>query len=161
METSYEDFEPLCKWRRDQNCDKLEVHLPGFRRQQLKVEIHSSGILEISGERLMDEGKSKRIISRFRKEFPVSEDYQRTQIRAKFYNGILHLVMPKQIIPTISAPAGASSSGTSYLTCSMKLNKNIALEIMILAISLAIVVAYVKKYCQCSSFGISSRRIEN
>ncbi|KAB2018871.1 hypothetical protein ES319_D08G259600v1 [Gossypium barbadense] len=129
------------------------------------VEIHSSGILEISGERLMDEGKSKRIISRFRKEFPVSEDYQRTQIRAKFYNGILHLVMPKQIIPTISAPAGgggdennddkASSSGTSYLTCSMKLNKNIALEIMILAISLAIVVAYVKKYCQCSSFGIS------
>ncbi|KAL1088529.1 hypothetical protein V6Z11_D08G258400 [Gossypium hirsutum] len=165
METSYEDFEPLCKWRRDQNCDKLEVHLPGFRRQQLKVEIHSSGILEISGERLMDEGKSKRIISRFRKEFPVSEDYQRTQIRAKFYNGILHLVMPKQIIPTISAPAGgggdennddkASSSGTSYLTCSMKLNKNIALEIMILAISLAIVVAYVKKYCQCSSFGIS------
>nr|KJB26630.1 hypothetical protein B456_004G251300 [Gossypium raimondii] len=138
METSYEDFEPLCKWRRDQNGDKLEVHLPGFRRQQLKVEIHSSGILEISGERLMEEGKSKRIISRFRKEFPVSEDYQRTQIRAKFYNGILHLVMPKQIIPTISAPAGgggdennddkASSSGTSYLTCSMKLNKNLALE---------------------------------
>ncbi|MBA0852802.1 hypothetical protein Goshw_009973 [Gossypium schwendimanii] len=50
----------------------------------------------------MEEGKSKRIISRFRKEFPVSEDYQLTQIHAKFYNGILHLVMPKQI-PTISA----------------------------------------------------------
>ncbi|MBA0702199.1 hypothetical protein Goari_026922 [Gossypium aridum] len=62
--------------------------------------------------------------------------------------------MPKQI-PTISAAGDenndgkASSSGTSYLTCLMK-NKNIALEIMILAISLAIVGAYVKKYCQCS-----------
>ncbi|MBA0852213.1 hypothetical protein Goshw_002547, partial [Gossypium schwendimanii] len=69
----------------------------------------------------MDEGKSKRIISRFRKEFPVSEDYQRTQIRAKFYNGILHLVMPKQIIPTISAPAGGGGDENNDVAKSLSI----------------------------------------
>lgn len=26
---SYEDFDPICKWRREESRDTLEVHLPG------------------------------------------------------------------------------------------------------------------------------------
>ncbi|XVF56847.1 hypothetical protein PTKIN_Ptkin06aG0153200 [Pterospermum kingtungense] len=132
MEISYEDFEPFCKWKRDQNSDTLEVHLPGFKRQQLKVLINSSGVLSITGERQSDEDKMKR--SRFRKEFPVSEKYQTNQIQPTFSNGVLYLVMPKDI-STISGAAR---------------NKRMALEIIV-AIAMAVAVgAFVKKYCQCS-----------
>ncbi|GMI94263.1 hypothetical protein HRI_003095600 [Hibiscus trionum] len=151
METIYEDFEPLCKWRKDQTSDALEVHLPGFKRQQLKVQINTSGMLVIAGERRTDEDKLKRI-SRFRREFPVSEDCQPSQIHAKFSNGILYLVMPKQIIPTVSSvPSATENVKASTATSSlMNLNKRICLEIMTLAISLAIVGAYVNNYCHCS-----------
>ncbi|XWS57877.1 hypothetical protein CRYUN_Cryun09bG0211000 [Craigia yunnanensis] len=148
METSYEDFEPLCKWKREQSNDTLEVHLPGFKRQQLKVLLSSSGILTITGERQLDEDKLKR--SRFRKEFPVSEDCQQNQIEARFSNGILYLVMSKEI-STISGTGGnVTASGTCISSLIMNTNKRIAMEIFE-AISLAVVVgAYVKKYCQCS-----------
>lgn len=29
MEITYEDFEPFCKWKREQNSDTLEIELPG------------------------------------------------------------------------------------------------------------------------------------
>ncbi|KAK8498393.1 hypothetical protein V6N13_082689 [Hibiscus sabdariffa] len=153
METIYEDFEPLCKWKREQQSDALEVHLPGFKRQQLKVQINHLGMLVITGERETDEEKYRRI-SRFRKEFPVAQDCQPSQTRAKFFNGILNLVMPKQIIPAASSLAVATenvkaSTATSSLSL-MNLNKRICLEMMILAISLAIVGAYVNSYCHCS-----------
>ncbi|XP_022720207.1 inactive protein RESTRICTED TEV MOVEMENT 2-like [Durio zibethinus] len=139
METSYEDFEPFCKWRREHKCDTLEVHLPGFKRQQLKVQLSSSGVLNITGERQSDEDKMKR--SRFRKEFPLSENCQPNQIHAKFSNGILYLAMPKEI-SNISGAGGNVSSGNR--------NKKIAMEIIV-AISLAMAAgAYVIKYCQCS-----------
>ncbi|KAI9120704.1 hypothetical protein K1719_007737 [Acacia pycnantha] len=35
---SYEDFDPLCKWSRKEGRDILEVHLPGFRKDQVKVQ---------------------------------------------------------------------------------------------------------------------------
>ncbi|XVE62549.1 hypothetical protein DITRI_Ditri06bG0126700 [Diplodiscus trichospermus] len=146
MEISYEDFEPLSKWRRGQKSDTLEVHLPGFKRQQLQVKISSSGVLTITGERQSDEDKMK--WSRFRKEFPVPENCQPNQIQAKFSNSILYMVMPKQI-STISGAGPDVASGTS-LSSIMNRNKKIALEIIIV-ISLAVAIgAYVKKYCQCS-----------
>ncbi|XVF06634.1 hypothetical protein REPUB_Repub06bG0066700 [Reevesia pubescens] len=150
MEISYEDFEPLCKWKREQKSDTLEAHLPGFKRQQIKVQLSSSGVLIISGERQLDEDKTKR--SRFWKEFPVSEDCQPNQIHAKFSNGILHLVTPKGITNNVSNAARnvTASSGRCLLSSIMNRNKTITLEIIV-AISLVVAVgAYVKKYCQCS-----------
>ncbi|KAK8490729.1 hypothetical protein V6N13_052233 [Hibiscus sabdariffa] len=154
METIYEDFEPLCKWRREQQSEALELHLPGFKRQQLRVQVNHLGMLVISGERETGEEKCRRI-SRFRKEFPVSEDCQPSQIRAKFSNGILYLVMPKQIIPAASSLAVATENVRASTATSsvMNLNKRLCLELMILlAISLAIVVAYVNHYhyCHCN-----------
>ncbi|OMO62644.1 hypothetical protein COLO4_32969 [Corchorus olitorius] len=148
METTYEDFEPLCKWQREQNSDTLEVHLPGFKRQQLKVQLSSTGMLTITGERQLDEAKGKK--SRFRKEFPVSKEYQPNQIRAKFSGGILYLVMPKEVSTVSAAGENVTSSGT-FLSSIKNVNKKIALEILI-AISLAVAIGvYVKKNCQCSN----------
>ncbi|KAL4320266.1 hypothetical protein GQ457_18G008200 [Hibiscus cannabinus] len=104
-------------------------------------------MLVISGERETGEEKCRRI-SRFRKEFPVSEDCQPSQIRAKFSNGILYLVMPKQMIPAASSLAVATENVRASTATSsvMNLNKRLCLEfIILLAISLAIVVAYESK----------------
>ncbi|XVF56845.1 hypothetical protein PTKIN_Ptkin06aG0153000 [Pterospermum kingtungense] len=148
MEISYEDFEPFCKWKRDQNSDTLEVHLPGFKRQQLRVLINSSGVLSITGERQSDEDKMKK--SQFRKEFPVSENYQTNQIQAKFSSGVLYLVMPKDISTISGAARNNIATPGTFLVSVMNRNKRMALEIIV-AISMAVAVgAYVKKYCQCS-----------
>ncbi|XP_021283146.1 inactive protein RESTRICTED TEV MOVEMENT 2-like [Herrania umbratica] len=149
METTYEDFEPLCKWRREQKSDTLEVHLPGFKRQQLRVQLSSSGIITITGERQLDEAKA--IKSRFRKEFPVSKDCQPNQIQAKFSNGVLSLVMLKQE-SSISGAGGNVTSG-KFLSSIMNMNKRVALEIIIAICLVLAVRAYVKKCCQCSHLG--------
>ncbi|EOY10551.1 HSP20-like chaperones superfamily protein, putative [Theobroma cacao] len=149
METTYEDFEPLCNWQRAQNCDTLDVHLPGFKRQQLRVQLSSSGIITITGERQLDEAKA--IKSRFRKEFPVSKVCQPNQIRAKFCNGVLSLVMPKQV-SIISGASGNVTSG-KFLRSTMNMNKRVVLEIIIAICWLLAVRAYVQKCCQCSHLG--------
>ena len=120
----------------------------GFKRQQLKVLLSSSGNLTITGERQSDEDKLK--ISRFRKEFPVSKDCQQNQIEARFSNGILYLVISKEISTISGTGENVTASGTCLSSLIMNRNKRIAMEIFV-AISFAVAVgAYVKKYCQCS-----------
>ncbi|KAF5735163.1 hypothetical protein HS088_TW15G00663 [Tripterygium wilfordii] len=88
---SYEDFEPLCKWQKDEEHDTLEVHLHGFKKGQMRVQINNLGVLTISGSRPLDETRW----SRFHKEIKVLKDCKPNEIHAKFSKGILHVVMPK------------------------------------------------------------------
>ncbi|XP_021888766.1 17.6 kDa class I heat shock protein 2 [Carica papaya] len=91
---SYEEFEPLCKWQTSgEEQDILEVHLPGFTKDQLKVQINNHGVLTITGERPVTEDRSR--WSRFRKEAKVQRDCKTNGIRAKFSGGILYIIMPK------------------------------------------------------------------
>ncbi|KAL5547174.1 hypothetical protein UlMin_006861 [Ulmus minor] len=88
---SYEDFEPYCHWHRGEGSDVLEVHLQGFKREQLRVQINDCGILLISGEQPVEDTK----YSRFRKEIKVSKDSDANKIRAKLVRGILYITLPK------------------------------------------------------------------
>ncbi|CAA0822576.1 HSP20-like chaperones superfamily protein [Striga hermonthica] len=89
---TYEEFEPLCQWQRNEDKDILEIHLQGFKKEQLRVQISSLGVLKISGEG--PAGTSLK--SRFHKEVPVPTDTYETQsIQAKFINGVLYITMPK------------------------------------------------------------------
>ncbi|GAV77299.1 HSP20 domain-containing protein [Cephalotus follicularis] len=92
---SYEDFEPFCKWQGDQEQDTLEVHLYGFKKEQLKVQINNKGLLTITGERPLDATR----INRFRKETNVSKDCDTSKIGAKFSGGILYITLPKRTPP--------------------------------------------------------------
>ncbi|KAF5749163.1 hypothetical protein HS088_TW04G01126 [Tripterygium wilfordii] len=89
---SYEDFEPFCKWQKQEEHDTLEVHLHGLKKDQLRVQLNNLGVLTISGSRPLDETRW----SRFHKEIKVSKDCKRNEIHAKFSNGILYVVMPKR-----------------------------------------------------------------
>ncbi|XP_028790494.1 inactive protein RESTRICTED TEV MOVEMENT 2-like [Neltuma alba] len=93
---SYEDFDPLCKWRREEGRDILEVHLPGFRREQVKVQVNHLGFIIISGERALMDGSRWR---RFKKEIEIPSHCNANAINARFMQSILTLVMPKQVNP--------------------------------------------------------------
>ncbi|KAJ6368981.1 hypothetical protein OIU78_001366 [Salix suchowensis] len=74
-----EDFEPSMDWVRDTGADTLQIHLPGFKKDQLKVQVTSMRVLRISGERQLSENRW----STFRKEIPISSNYDTNEINAK------------------------------------------------------------------------------
>ncbi|CAN6587050.1 unnamed protein product [Malus baccata var. baccata] len=95
-ETCYEEFEPFCQWNKEEGHDILEVHLPGFKRQDIRVQINNWGILTISGKQPRVEETTSAIPSRFCKEIKISKHCTTNGIRAKFSRGILSITIPKE-----------------------------------------------------------------
>lgn len=95
-EHTYDDFDPVSDLLPEKECDTLLLYLPGFRKDQLKVQITSSRILRISGERPTGENNKWK---RFRKEFNVPSNVDVTKMTAKYEGGILYIRQPKLITP--------------------------------------------------------------
>ncbi|KAM2466454.1 hypothetical protein C1H46_008293 [Malus baccata] len=122
-EQFYEDFEPFCQWNKEEGFDILEVHLPGFKRQDIRVQINNLGILNISGKQPRVEETTSALPSRFCKEIKISKNCTTNGIRAKFSGGILSITIPKKAQHS-NASAGshgadnaAWSSVNDYLVC--------------------------------------------
>ncbi|XP_058740099.1 inactive protein RESTRICTED TEV MOVEMENT 2-like [Vicia villosa] len=90
---SYEDFDPIFKWRRELDRDTVELHLPGFKREQMRIQVNHHGFLVISGERPHDGTTWKR----FKKEFEIPKYCNEDAIRGNFMQNILSVVMPKRV----------------------------------------------------------------
>ncbi|XP_058106757.1 inactive protein RESTRICTED TEV MOVEMENT 2-like [Magnolia sinica] len=88
---SHEDFQPLFDWKREDGFDTLAINLPGFKKEQLRIQALSCGKMKISGERQIDGNKW----SRFQKDFHVPENCNQCEISAKFENGTLNMTMPR------------------------------------------------------------------
>ncbi|KAL0370977.1 UNVERIFIED_CONTAM: hypothetical protein Sangu_0415800 [Sesamum angustifolium] len=80
-------FEPTSDLIHEEECDTLLLYLPGFTKEQLRVQLTRSGILKISGIRPVGDNKW----SSFEKDFPVSANCDTNKITAKFEGGILYL----------------------------------------------------------------------
>ncbi|XP_064947752.1 inactive protein RESTRICTED TEV MOVEMENT 2-like [Musa acuminata AAA Group] len=87
----YEDFVPQHELLREKDEDILVVNVAGFSKDQLKVKFNRHGKLEMTGERPLTDTKW----SRFHKEFQVPDRSTLDRIRAKFYNGLLEITLPK------------------------------------------------------------------
>ncbi|PHU03518.1 hypothetical protein BC332_28769 [Capsicum chinense] len=90
----YEDFVPTTELVQELDSDTLLLDLTGFKKEQVRVQLTKTGILKISGQRPVA-GQNKWL--RFQKDFPVSENCDKTKISAKFENGILYVKQPKLI----------------------------------------------------------------
>ncbi|XP_015159445.1 inactive protein RESTRICTED TEV MOVEMENT 2-like [Solanum tuberosum] len=88
---AYEDFVPSSKLVHGEHFDTIHIDIHGFKKEQLRVVLTSTGTLKISGQRPIGPTKWQR----FLKEFPVVENCDRSKISAKFENGILHVKQPK------------------------------------------------------------------
>ncbi|KAJ8621865.1 hypothetical protein MRB53_030394 [Persea americana] len=104
---SYEDFQPSSDWYREDKSDTLVVRLPGFVKEQLRVQLHNNGVLKISGERPIQGNKW----TRFRKDFLVPDHCDRTQIRAKFETRALYITMPKT---SLTSPQPTKPTPTTF-----------------------------------------------
>ncbi|XP_044500736.1 inactive protein RESTRICTED TEV MOVEMENT 2-like isoform X2 [Mangifera indica] len=109
METkrSYdEEFEPLCRWGKEEHQYILEVHVQGFKKDQLKIELttgfkkdqlkilfNTSGVLKITGKRPIYDPK----FIRFQKTVNVPKDCRTMDIHARISGGILYITMPRKI----------------------------------------------------------------
>lgn len=70
--------------------------LAGFKKEQLKVQTETWGVLTIYGERPVDASNNK--WTRFRKEIKISKGCDINAIRAKFSHGVLFITMPKEAV---------------------------------------------------------------
>ncbi|KAF5751666.1 heat shock family protein [Tripterygium wilfordii] len=92
---AYENFEPSTEWEGEPTADVLNVFLPGFKREQLKVQVTSTNKLRISGERPIGINKW----SRFEKELQIPSNCNTNETSAKFERGTLSIKFPKNIAP--------------------------------------------------------------
>ncbi|GMI81647.1 hypothetical protein like AT2G27140 [Hibiscus trionum] len=99
----YEDFEVHTEWVHGTADDTLNAYLPGFRKEQLKVQVTSFGNLRLSGERPIGDNK----FSRFSKEVPIPSNCDLNKIRANYKGGMLHVKFSKQIAPVDGKPEKA------------------------------------------------------
>ncbi|CAM9003899.1 unnamed protein product [Rhodiola kirilowii] len=97
--TRSEDVEPKFEWVQREGCETLLVHLPGYKRENLKVQVTTSRNLRVLGERKINERKS----GRFQKEFSLKEDCDVNKITAKFEGEVLQVKLPK--MAEAAAPA--------------------------------------------------------
>nr|GFA78937.1 inactive protein restricted TEV movement 2-like [Tanacetum cinerariifolium] len=95
----YEDFKPTTEWVHEDDLDTLLIYVPGFAKHQMKVQVVSSAqqgstILRITGERRLHHNTW----SRFRIEFPLSENCDLYKISAKF-EGVSLAAKPEEESP--------------------------------------------------------------
>jgi HSP20 family protein len=85
----------------DQDHITLTAELPGFREDQVKIQMEG-GVLTIRGERKFEDEKNGRNFHRversygqFVRSFTLPNNVDREQIRASFDNGLLRVELPK------------------------------------------------------------------
>ncbi|KAI4323705.1 hypothetical protein L6164_023290 [Bauhinia variegata] len=92
----YEEYQPKSEITENVEAYHLQIHLPGFTRDQVKIKyISSSRVMSVSGERPI-EGGNKWI--RVDQAYPVPENCDAERVRGKFDRGILTITMPKNFI---------------------------------------------------------------
>ncbi|XP_058105807.1 uncharacterized protein LOC131249200 [Magnolia sinica] len=94
---SYHDFEPLTDWVREEGHDTIFVSVPGFKKEQLTIELNEFRKMKISGERPI-QGNNW---IRFSYEFTVPDYCNLSKISSvEFKNGIVSLIIPKMTTQT-------------------------------------------------------------
>ncbi|XP_050155461.1 inactive protein RESTRICTED TEV MOVEMENT 2-like isoform X3 [Malus sylvestris] len=91
----YEDFQPYFELKEEQEAHIVQVHLPGFKKEQARITyMYNHGVIRVHGQRPLDNNTW----SRFDQTFPVQHNCDATKIHAKFSNGILTITIPKKFI---------------------------------------------------------------
>ncbi|CAN6703555.1 unnamed protein product [Malus baccata var. baccata] len=91
----YEDFQPHFELMEEQEAHIVQVHLPGFVKEQAKIKfMPNPSVIRVYGQRPLGDNKW----SRFNQTFPVQQNCDASKIHAKFSNGILTITIPKKVI---------------------------------------------------------------
>ncbi|KAL2347176.1 hypothetical protein Fmac_001176 [Flemingia macrophylla] len=90
-------------WKETPEAHVFKAHIPGLKKEQVKVEIEDDNILQISGERNVEkEDKNdkwhrvERSSGKFLRRFRLPENAKVDQVKASIENGVLTVTVPKQ-----------------------------------------------------------------
>ncbi|XVF09135.1 hypothetical protein REPUB_Repub07fG0065200 [Reevesia pubescens] len=87
-----EKFVPTSFWTEDANGNSfLDIDLPGFKHEEVRLELASAGHIKIEGERIVNETKCLYIDQ----TFPLPENSDTENIVGKFEGEHLHITVPK------------------------------------------------------------------
>ncbi|KAL5725018.1 hypothetical protein ACHQM5_008215 [Ranunculus cassubicifolius] len=89
----YEDFHPFSNWTHDSNFHVLLIDVPGFKKEELKVEVVRGGKVRVSGEKKMNRNK----FHCFKKVFDVPSDSDMNNITGRLDGGLLIILIPRKI----------------------------------------------------------------
>lgn len=87
------DFVPSSGWTEDSNGHYLLVDLPDFKKEQVKLQVNSSGQITVSGERLTSDNK---YVTRFQQMFTLPPDSDVDKISGKFDGELLYVTVTKR-----------------------------------------------------------------
>ncbi|CAL9229191.1 unnamed protein product [Arabidopsis halleri] len=121
----YEDFVPKSEWKDQPEATILNIDLPGFAKEQMKVTyVHSSNMIKITGERPL----ANRKWSRFNEVFTVPQNCLVDKIHGSFKNNVLTITMPKETITKVAYLPEASKTEAAALEKAAKLEEKRLLE---------------------------------
>ncbi|XP_051147388.1 inactive protein RESTRICTED TEV MOVEMENT 2-like [Andrographis paniculata] len=87
----FEDFKPTSEWLQDSESNILNIYLPGFAKEQLRVSTEGRDVIRVRGERLVAGNKW----NRFLEDYEVPRGSDMNSVRAKFQGGILTITVKK------------------------------------------------------------------
>ena len=94
-------FTPAVDLWETENSYKLEVALPGLKKENIHVEFQD-GVLTVSGERAFSKEEKEHkyhrvenLYGKFRRSFQLPDHVDAGSIDAQFENGLLQITVPK------------------------------------------------------------------
>ncbi len=95
-----ENYDLRTNIKETEHTYELDLELPGYKKEEIKVSLES-GYLTVSAEKQQKEEEGKKYLRReihesISRSYFVGQDLTQDQIKAKYDNGILSLVIPKE-----------------------------------------------------------------
>ncbi|GJN15382.1 hypothetical protein PR202_gb02292 [Eleusine coracana subsp. coracana] len=88
-----QELDPKYEWQENAASFVLRVHIPGFRKEDFRVQVDGAGRLTVRGQR--GDGGNKHIL-RFHKVFQLPSTSNLDDISGRFDAGVLSLTVPKR-----------------------------------------------------------------
>ncbi|CAA7055699.1 unnamed protein product [Microthlaspi erraticum] len=105
----------LIDWMESPNAHIFKINVPGYSKEDIKVQIEEGNVLSIRGERLKEEKEGKENLvwhvaereafsgtGEFLRRIELPENVKVDQVKAHVENGLLTVVVPKDTSPKSS-----------------------------------------------------------
>ena len=90
-------------WKETPEAHAFKADLPGFKKEEVRVEVEEGRVLQISGERSKEKEEKKdkwhlveRSTGKFLRRFRLPENAKMGQVKANMENGVLTVIVPKE-----------------------------------------------------------------
>ncbi|KAG9440408.1 hypothetical protein H6P81_020573 [Aristolochia fimbriata] len=112
---------PEMDWFETPSSHVFKLNVPGSGRDEIKVQLEEGNVLSIEGRRAREEPSHKeanqgiwhlaeRVAGDFSRHIPLPENVKSDQIKAGVENGVLTIVVPKDVPPKTKPRTIAISS---------------------------------------------------